>query len=105
MFFHFFIQLFILEHGVQPLDGADVDAVHVAADIHGVIGQVADIVQFAEFTAVIRRLEVYKLIIGLLAQIVAIDQEQHAPRFGLADQAVDEINGRIRLTAGCVSFQ
>ena len=82
LLFRLFFQLLILEHGVEPLDGADVDAVDVARQVDRVVGQVADVVELAELAAVVGRLEADELVVGLLAQIVAVDQEQHAPRVG-----------------------
>ena len=97
--FRFFFQLFIFEHGIEALDGADIDTVDIAGDVDDVIVQVADIVEFGEFTAVVGRLEVDEFIVGLFAQVVAIDQEEHTPRAGMFDQAVDEVNGRVGLAA------
>ncbi len=90
---HGFVQLFILEHRVQPLDGADVNPVHVLAHFHRIIVQVADVVQFGKFAAIVGRLKLDKLVVGLFTQVVAVNREEFPPGVGMFDEAVDEVDG------------
>ena len=65
---------------------------HLADIVQQVGLQVLHVVQLAELAPVIRRDELVELFEGLPAQVVAVHQEQHPPRFGVFDQAVDEID-------------
>jgi hypothetical protein len=80
-------QFAALEHRVHALDGADDDA---RALVQVVAGQVLDDVFLAELEVVVGRDVLVEFLLGLAAEVAAIDQEQHAPRPGELDQAVDE---------------
>ena len=96
VFVVFIGQLAALEHGVHALDGADGDA---RRGVEGVAGEVLDDVFLAEFVVVVGRDELVEFLLGLAAEVGAIDQEQHAPGAGKLDQPVDEVDGGVGLAA------
>ena len=59
--------------------------------------QVLDLVQLGELAVVVGRAVALELLLGLLAEIRAIHQEQHAPRAAELDQAVDRGDREQRL--------
>ena len=83
-------QVAALEHGVQALDGADADA---GGGVDLVALQALDDVFLAELEVVVGRDVLLEFLEGLVGEVAAVDQEQHAPRPGELDQAVDEGNG------------
>lgn len=87
---------FVLQHSVQPLDGSD-DDFRGAGD--GVSGQTLDAVLFGEVQVVIRAGEKLEFVFGLLAQVVAVDEEKDTTGSGEFDQAVDEGDGGKGLAA------
>ena len=46
---------------------------------------------------IVRRAEALELLLGLLAQVAPIDEEQHAARAGVADEPVGGSDGEDRL--------
>ncbi len=88
--FQVFGQLLAFQHGVQALDGADANA---RGGIERVAGQALNDVLLGEFEVVVGRLVLLEFLQGLVTQIAAVDQEQHAARAGELDQAVDERDG------------
>ena len=61
--------------------------------------QVLDDVFLAELEVVVGRDVLVELLLGLAAEVAAVHQEQHAPRAGELDQAVDEADGGEGLAA------
>ena len=57
-----------------------------------IAAQLLDDVFLAKLEVVVGRVVLVEFLLGLAAEVVAIDQEQHAPRPGKLDQAVDEGN-------------
>ena len=66
---------------------------HFADVIEGVGLQVLDVVQLGELAAIVGGDELVELLEGLLAQVVAVHQEEHAFGPGMLNQAVDEVDG------------
>ncbi len=89
-------QLAALQHAEHALDGADGDA---RGGVEVVALQVLDDVFLAELVVVVGRDVGVELLLGLAAEVGAVDQEQHAPRAGELDQAVDEADGGEGLAA------
>ncbi len=82
-------QVLALQHGVHALDGADADA---GGGVERVAGQALDDVFLGELEVVVGRDVLLEFLERLVAEVAAVDQEQHAPRAGELDQAVDEGN-------------
>ena len=89
--FQFFGQFPALEHGVHALDGADADA---RGGVERVAREALDDVFLGELEVVVGRGVLLELLERLVAEVAAVDQEQHAPRAGEFDQAVDEARWR-----------
>ena len=86
------------EHGVETLDRGDD---HLAGRADGVRRQALDGVELGEFPVIVRRAEALKLLLRLLAEVAPIDEEQHPPRAGVADEPVDGRDGEDRLAGSC----
>ena len=68
---------FSLEHGVKPLNGGDD---HLAGVPDGVGGEPLDVVKLGELAVVVGGAVALELLLGLLAQVGAVHQEQHPSR-------------------------
>ena len=79
-----------LEHRVEALDGRDDD---LGGGIDGVRLEPLDGVERRELARVVGRLEVGELVLGLLAEIAAIHQEEDALRAAELEQAIGDIDG------------
>ena len=88
--------LLALEHRVEPLDRRDAD---LCGRVDGVLLQVLDGVFLGELVAVVRADELLELVERLLAQVVAVHQEQDALGLGELDEPVAEVDGGERLAA------
>ncbi len=89
-------QVAALQQRVHALDGADDDA---GALVEVVALQVLDDVFLAELEVVVGRVVLVEFLLGLPAEVAAIDQKQHAPGAGELDQSVDEADGGEGLAA------
>ena len=89
-------QLSALEHGVHALDGADADP---RGGVERVARQALDDVLLGELVVVVGRDVLLEFLQRLLAEVAAVDQEQHAPRAGELDEPVDEVDGGEGLAA------
>src|SRR2546422_10950116 len=58
-----------------------------------------DVVKFGELAAVIGRDELLEFFQGLVAEVAAVDEEEDAARAGELDEAVNEVDGGVGLTA------
>ena len=65
---------------------------HLADVVQQVGLQVLHVVQLGELAPIVRGDELVELLEGLPAQVVAVHQEEHAPRFGVLDQPVDKVD-------------
>ena len=79
-----------LEHRVEPLDGGDDD---LGGGIDRVRFEPLDGVERRELARIVGRLEVGELVLGLLAEIAAIHEEEDALGFGELEQAIGDIDG------------
>ena len=95
-FFVLVRQLPPLEHGIHALDGADADP---RGGIEGVARQALDDELFGELEVVVRRDVLLELLERLVAEVAAVDQEEHAARACELDEAVDEVDGGEGLAA------
>ncbi len=95
-FFVLIRQLPPFEHGVHALDSADANA---RGGIQSVARQSLDDELFSELEVVVRRHILLKLFQCLVAEIAAIDQEEHALGPAELDEPVDEVDSREGLTA------
>jgi hypothetical protein len=85
-FLHFGVEVGLtLQHRVEPLHGRDDD---LGGGSDGVRGEPLDVVQLGEFPVVVGRAVALELLLGLLAEVRPVDQEQHAPRAPELDQPV-----------------
>ncbi len=84
------------QHRIQPLDGADGDA---RSGVQRVRSQMLHDVFLAELVVVVGRSVLVELLLRLPAEVAAVHQEQHPPRAGELDQAVDKGNRRVGLAA------
>jgi hypothetical protein len=82
------------QHGVHPLDGADADAGHW---VDLVVGQMLDVVELGELAVHVRDGEALELLQRLPAEVGAVDEEEHASRAAVADQAVADVRRGVRL--------
>ena len=83
-----------LQHRIEALDRGDD---HLAGRADRVRRQPLDGVQLGEPAVVVRGAEALELLLGLLAEVAPVDEEQHAARAGVADEAVDRRDGGDRL--------
>ena len=90
------VLFFAARHRIEALDGGDA---HLGVRIDAVGLQVLDVVEGREVAAVVGRREGLELAQSLVAEIVAIDQEQDAPGAGVLDQSVAEVAGGEDLAA------
>ena len=88
--------LLALEHRVEPLDRRDAD---LGGRVDGVLLQVLDGVFLGELVAVVRADELLELVERLLAQVVAVHQEQNPLGLGELDEPVAEVDGGEGLAA------
>jgi hypothetical protein len=88
------ILLLALEHGVEPLDGGDAD---FGGGVDGVAGQTLDRELLGEGVVGVGTGVALELVQGLLAQGVAVHQEEDAPCLGEGDQPVAERAGGVGL--------
>ncbi|MCS1408501.1 MAG: hypothetical protein M2R45_01677 [Verrucomicrobia subdivision 3 bacterium] len=94
-----FVHLLILQERIHPLDGADADLA-----ILGDKGRskALDVVEFRELAVVVAGHIGHELLLGLLAQIPGVHQEQDAFGAGVFEQPVDRGDGSVGLArAGC----
>ena len=89
-FFVRLVQLLAAQHGVEALDGGDDD---LGVGVDAVAVQVLDDVGLHELAAGAGRLVVLVLLQRLVAEVVAVDQEQDAPGLGVLEQAPTERAG------------
>ena len=85
-----------LEHGIEPLDPRDG---HLRGGADRVRGQPLDVVQLGEPAIVVGRPIVRELLLGLLAEVGPVDEEQHAARPGELDEPVERRDGQHGLAA------
>ena len=90
------VELFALEHGVDPLDGGDTDA---ADRVDPRRLEKLDVVNLGELALVAGDAEALELAQGLTSQVGAVDQKEHAARAGVLDEAVDLVAGHEGLAA------
>jgi hypothetical protein len=90
------VVLVAAQHRIEALDRGDAD---LGDRIDAVRLQVLDVVEAREVAAVIRCREGLKLTQRLVAEIVAVDQEQDAARAGVLDQPIAEVARSEGLTA------
>jgi hypothetical protein len=74
-------------------------AMHTRGGVDGVTAQTLDDVLLGERVVVVRRDVSLELLEGLVAEVAAVHQEQHPPRAGELDEAVDEADGGEGLAA------
>ena len=81
---------FALQHRVEALDGSDD---HLRGRVDGVGLEPLNGVELRELSRVVWRLEVGELVLGLFAEVGAVNQKENA--FGVAEleQAVSDIDG------------
>jgi hypothetical protein len=79
-------QVLAAQRGIQTLNGGDHDA---AGSLHRAAGQKLDVVDLGEQLAGARRGEALEFVLGLRAEVLAIHQEQDAPRIGIREQTHD----------------
>ena len=79
-----------LQHRVEPLDGGDHD---VGCGVDRVGLEPLDGVERRELARIIRGLEVGELILGLLAEVVTIDQKQNALYPAELEQSIGDVDG------------
>jgi len=93
-FFRRFVQLGALEYGIQALDGADA---HLA--VLGDVGRLEPlhVVQLGEFAVIVERGKGHHFLLGLLAEVLGVDQEQHALGMRVFEQAIDGSDGGVGL--------
>src|SRR5690606_1041314 len=89
-FLVFLRQLFATQHGVQALNGGDD---HLGVRVDARAAQVLDNVGVGEAMGGAGRQIVLKLLERLLAEVIAVDQEQNAPGASVFDQPVGERAG------------
>ncbi len=83
-----------LEHRVDPLDRCDDDP----TGVHDVIGgQPLDVVKLGEEPVAVGRAVALELLLGLLAEVLSVHEEEHATRPGVLDEPVDRGDRRDRL--------
>ena len=85
-----------LEDAVEPLNGGDDDPVH---RVHRLRGQAGDVVQLGELPTIVGRRVGLKLLLGLLAQVAAVHQEQGPPRAAKLHQPIQRRDRGVRLAA------
>ena len=61
----------------------------LARGADGVRGEALDVVELGELAVVVGRAVALELLLGLLAEVVAVDEEEDAPRAAELDEAVD----------------
>ena len=83
-----------LQHRVQALDGGDDD---LGGRVDGVALEPLDGVERRELARVVRRREVGELVLGLLAEVAAVHEEQDALGAAELEQAVGGVDGGERL--------
>ena len=81
---------FPLEHRVEPLDGGDAD---LGRRGEGVFLEVLDGVFVGELVPVDGADELLELVVGLLAEVVAVDEEEDPAGVGVLDEPVAEVDG------------
>jgi hypothetical protein len=87
-----------LQHRVEALDGRDDD---LGGGSDGVRGEPLDVIQLRELPVVVGCAIALELLLGLLAEVRAVDQEQHAPRAAELDEPVGGGDGHDRLPRAC----
>jgi hypothetical protein len=87
MLFRLGSELLAAEHGVEPLNGGDDD---FGRGVDRVGPEVLDDVEVVEAASVVGRDVVLELAERLVAEVVAVDEEQDAACASIFDQAVDE---------------
>ena len=85
-----FVELLVLEDRIHPLDGGDAD-LGIFRDVGGV--EALDGVEFGELSVVVGWLIGEKLLLGLLAEVAGIDEEEDALDAGVLEQSIDEGDG------------
>ena len=79
------------EHGVEALNGRDDD---LGGGIDGVAFEPLNGVKRRELPRVVGRREIGELVLGLLAEIAAVHQEEDALCIGELEQAIGDVDGR-----------
>ena len=87
LLFVFIVDLLAAQHGIQPLDRGDDD---LGVGINPMRVQLLHNIRIGKTIAGAGRLKCLKLAQGLIAQVVAVDQEQDATRTGVLDKSVAE---------------
>ena len=90
------VALLAPEYGVDALDGGDADAAH-GVDARRL--EVLDVVQLGELAPLVRGGEALELAKGLAREVATVDEEQHAARAGVLDEAVNLVAGHEGLAA------
>lgn len=77
-----FVELGALENGVEALDGADADLA-ILGDVGGF--QALDVVELGEFAVIVERDVGHHFLLGLFAEVLCVDQEEHALGVGVLE--------------------
>ena len=89
------VEFATLEDGIHPLDGGDAD-LRVGGDVRGIEPRHG--VKLGELAVVVRWRVSEEFLLGLLAEIARIDEEEDALDARVLEQAVDGSDGGERLT-------
>ena len=89
--FGLFIQLFALEDGIEPLNGADIDLI---VGGHKARFQAMDAVQLGKFAVVVIGHVGHEFLLGLFAEVFRIHQKKHPFGLGIGKEAINGRNGR-----------
>jgi hypothetical protein len=84
------VEFAALEDGIHPLDGGDAD-LGVGRDVGR--GEAGDGVEFGELAVVVGGHVGEELLLGLLAEVAGVHEEEHAADAGVLEQAVDRRDG------------
>jgi hypothetical protein len=85
-----FVERLVFQDGVHPLDSADAD---LAAPGDERALQALDVVKLCELPVVVIRQIRHKLLLGLLAKVLRVHEEQYALSLGLLQEAIDRGGG------------
>ena len=79
-----------MEDGIHPLNGGDAD-LGIGRDVGG--SEAGDGVEFGELAVVVVGGVGEELLLGLLAEVAGVDEEEDAADAGVFEQAVDRRDG------------
>ena len=89
-----FVELGALEDGIEALDGGDAD---VGALVDEARFEPLHRVQLGEFAVIVDGDVGHHFLLGLLAEVLGVDQEEHTFGVGVLEQAVDAGDGGVGL--------